>query len=123
MSGGVDQILLLFVLCCSQAEAGSVIGELEAQGKEQATAVAKDAQEQQQQQGAESGQKAHSHAVLPDTEAEDTWVKVQAGPAKDVETAAALGVTDHPEEVQQVLAELEAAIAAAEAAAAAGLQV
>lgn len=119
MSGGVANHCCC-LLCCSQAEAGSVIGELEAQGKEQA-AVAVDAQEQQQR--AESRQKAHSHAVLPDTEAEDTWVKVQAGPAKDVETAAALAATENPDEVQQVLAELEAAIAAAEAAAEAGLQV
>lgn len=80
-----------------------------------------DAKEQQQR--SQSRQEAHSHAVLPDSETEDTWVKVQEEPAKDPETAAALAATEHPEEVQQVLAELEAAIAAAEAAAAAGLQV
>lgn len=100
------------------AEAGSVIEELEAQSKEQQVAAAVDAKEQQQQQHADSQQKAHPHAVLPDSE----WVKVQADPEKDTETAAALAAAENPEEVQSVLAELEAAIAAAEAAAAAGLQ-
>jgi transcription initiation factor TFIID subunit TAF12 len=121
-------LLLLIVLLLSQAEAGSVIGELEAQSKEQQAAdravdAKEQQQQQQQQQHADSQQKAHPHAVLPDSEVEaDSWVKVQADPAKDTETAAALAAAEKPEEVQKMLAELEAAIAAAEAAAAAGLQ-